>query len=610
MDIEVSEVVDFLAQHSPFRELPLDARRALAQQLTMGYFRRGTTIIELGARNDTLYLIRSGAVDLVEEHGVLIDRNAAGETFGSLSLMGESPSPYRARAIEDTLVLRLGREQFLHLYETHDAVRDYFAPRQRGRLRRASETLQASADPILRLSARDLFTRSPVTASPTTSIRDAAQLMTAERVSALLLTTDDGRLSGIVTDRDLRSRVVAQGVEVSSPVGEVMTTDPVVVAADTRAFELLMVMTSRGVHHLPVVAEGKPVGLVSAGDLMRLETANPVFLVGDIARQSGVEGVADVVGRSPKLAAQLLARGASAEDVSQVLTAVQDAATSRLIQLAAHELGPAPGPWCWVALGSQARRESSLGSDQDHAIVVADGTDPAWCRALAERVVAGLEACGYPRCPGEAMATKWCLTLADWVAQFGRWLSAPESGAILHTQIFFDMRPVYGDAQLAEGLRSTVVQRARSATRYLGHLAAMAVRREPPLGFFRGFVVERSGEHSGALDIKSGGLHGIIELVRTLALSQGLHQVGTAARIEALRGAGQFTDDAAADLVDAFNFLNELRIRHHVEDGARDNYVSPEHLTPAARRHLRDAFGVIQSAQRTLSYQFQTHRMN
>lgn len=610
MEVEVLEVVDFLAAHSPFRELPAPQRSACAAAMTVRYFRRGTTILEVGQPNDRLYLVRSGAVDLFDEHGILIDRNGQGETFGSLPLMSGGETPYRVRALEDTLTLTLPADHFRRLFDEEAVIRDYFTPRQRGRLKRATESLQEYRDPILRLTASDLISRAPVTAPPTLSVREAAQLMTDQRVSALLLVHDDGTLAGIVTDRDLRSRVVATGASVEQPISAVMTGSPTTVTAEVRAFELLMTMTSKRIHHLPVLADHKPLGLVSAGDLMRLETSNPVFLVSDIAKQSSVAGLAEVVGRAPRLARQLLGQGASADDAARVLTAVVDAATVQLIRLAVAELGPAPGGWCWVALGSQARRELALGSDQDHAIIVADDVQLDWYRQLAERVVAGLEEAGYHRCPGEAMATKWCYPLEEWVAQFSQWLDAPKPEAILHTQIFFDMRALHGDAELLARLRATVLPRAQQAPRFLAHLAAMAVRREPPLGFFRGFVVDRLGEHANELDLKSGGLHAIIELARVLSLAAGISDVGTVERIAALSAAGKISSDEATDLLDAFEFLSSLRLKHQVDTQTLDNHINPDELTASARRHLRAAFGVIRSAQRTLSYQFQTHRMN
>lgn len=614
MDIEVVEVVDFLAQHAPFDALPAATRAALARSMRMQYFRRGSVLFAFGAVAPGLFLIRSGAVDLTDRDGLLIDRNTTGDTFGSLSAMREQPSTYTATAIEDTLVLILPGAQFVTLFQDHQHVADHFTPRQQGRLRRATEAMHTGLAPIVTLRAEELITRQPVTASPTISIQAAAQMMTTARVSALLLTDAHQRLSGIVTDRDLRSRVVLAGIDVHQPIGEIMTTDPATVAPDTKAFELLMVMTKRHVHHLPVIRDGQVIGLVSAGDLMRLETSNPVYLVGDITKQTTIDGLADVTARRSKLAAQLLARGATADEISAVLTTVADAATTRLIALAEKDLGPAPHSWCWVSLGSQARRELALGSDQDHAMIVADAAiDLTWYRALAERVTTGLERCGYPRCTGDTMATRWCMSLAEWKQHFRRWTMEPTSQAVLHSQIFFDMHPVHGDVSLHTALRETAWPQAASSQRFLGHLATMAVRREPPLGFFRGFVVERSGEHADRLDIKAGGIHAVIELIRVLALAQEVTATTTLARIEALQTTRQLAAEQASELTDALGFMQLLRLRRHIELTTRgeqpDNFIAPEALSPAERRHLREAFAVVKQAQQTLAHQFHTHLM-
>ncbi|NLE99209.1 MAG: cyclic nucleotide-binding/CBS domain-containing protein [Propionibacterium sp.] len=614
MDIEVAEVVDFLAEHAPFSDMLGSERITIAKEAQLRYFRRGTVIIEAGAPNNSLYIIRSGAVDIVEMNEGLVDRDEPGDSFGTSSVLTRLPSRYRATAIEDTLALVLPGRVFAEMYASSQVMHDFYAPRQKGSLRKAAQELQRVDTPILRLDAIDMVSREPIAAEPTITIREAAEIMTRERVSALLINEGE-QLVGILTDRDLRSRVVLEGVPNTELVSTVMTHGPLTVSPEMKAFELLIIMTSRHVHHLPVVRDGKAIGLVSAGDLMRLETANPVFIVGDISKKTTADGVAEIAHRAPRIAAQLLAQGADAEDATHVLTAVADAITSQLITIAEKELGPAPHPYCWVSLGSQARRELGLASDQDHAMIISDdATDLSWYREMAERVVDGLELSGFKRCPGDAMATKWQLRESAWKRQFVQWVNEPESNAVLHAQIFFDARPTHGDFTLFERLVHVVFGGAQRASRFLGHMAAMAVRREPPLSFFRGFVLENSGQHKDQFDIKSGGLHAIIELVRVQALANGITEPGTLTRIEALRSRGRMSDDHAADLADAFTFISYLRLRHQAslfERGQQaDNFLDPESLSPTERRHLRDAFTVVRQAQSNLQYQWQTHLMN
>ena len=303
-------------------------------------------------------------------------------------------------------------------------------------------------------------------------------------------------------------------------------------------------MVGRHIHHLPIVdAAGRPVGIVTTTDLLRLEQANPVYLAGDIAKQPDVAGVARVSNRLPQVVQALVEQDASADDIGRVVTAVGDAVERRVIALAEADLGPPPVPYCWVALGSRARLEQALAADQDNAIVIDDAMQPehaAWFEALATRVTDDLVACGYPRCPGDVMATnpRWRQPLARWRQEFSSWLHQPVPDAILGASIFFDMRPVHGDPTLVATLQRHVLAASPSSKVFLAHLAKQATANEPPLGFFRGFVLEKAGDHRHTLDIKRGGIGAVVELARAHALSVGSPAVNTQARIEAAREAG------------------------------------------------------------------------
>ncbi len=615
MDVEVAEILDFLSKHAPFDGLTPGQRRDVARAVRIRYFRRGTVILEKGGANNSLFILRSGAVDIVDSTESLVERTEPGGSFGSSTLLSRGPSRYTITAIEDSLVLVLPGPYFSKLYRDNPVVHDFYAPRQ---LRRAAELTQRTDSSLLRVDAASFTGRALVTAGPDITIRDAAAVMTEQRVSCLLVTDTHGSLVGILTDRDMRSRVVLAGLDTSLPISTVMTVDPVVIGPEIRAFEVLLEMTTRNVHHLPIVRAGVPIGLVSAGDLMRLETSNPVFLVSDIAKKTDLDSLVAVAGRVPGLVRNLVAQGASADDAARVITTVTDSMTVRLIQLAEADLGEAPHPWCWVSVGSQARREMSLNSDQDHAMILSNHVtddDLPWYQEVAERVTDGLEACGMARCNGEVMASnpKWRVTSEVWLRHFLGWMNEPNSGALLHSQIFYDPRALYGTTPLLDDIRAMVLDLAPQSKRFLGNMAAMAVDRTPPLGFFRGFVLERQGVHKDELDLKGGGLHAVIELARVHALAEGIHAVGTEDRLRAIGQAGSLSDEVVHDLIDAFRFISDIRLHHQVrqlEEGNQpDNFVNPDALSTAEKRHLREGFNIIRKAQSSLSVIYQTHLM-
>ncbi|MDO5533945.1 MAG: putative nucleotidyltransferase substrate binding domain-containing protein [Propionibacteriaceae bacterium] len=616
MDVELAELRSFLAQHHPFDQLPRGTLDALPAQLVARYYRRDTTIVELGEHNDFLYIVRSGGVDIVDEHGTLTDRAEVGESFGLSTVMTGGPSRYTLTAHEDSLLLLLPAVTFRELMGSSVAFSQFYLEQQEGRMRSAIESVRVgdSGSAILRTRVREILRKEPITMGPEVSIREAAQLMTQRRISALLITQGDA-LVGIVTDRDMRAKVIAADHDTAAPLSSIMTPDPFTIHPDTLAFEVLIQMGQHGWHHVPVVEDGHLLGMVTSGDLMRLEQANPSYLVGEIEGQTTVEGIVECSTRISQVVAQAVAQDATADDIARVITAITDALTRKLIQVAQVDLGEAPVPYCWVALGSQGRHESGLQSDQDSALIIADTAtdeDLAWFGQLADRVVAGLEACGYVRCPGDMMASnpEWRVRLQQWGRYFATWMNAPEPDALLNAQTFFDMRPVHGDRRLFESLHAAVVSRAPTSTRFLTYLAKQAQRFEPPLGFFRDFVLVDSGEHANTLDLKAGGIAPIVQMARIFALAKGQPQLNTGERLKAGAAHGALSDEKAADLVDAFEFINYVRIRHQVrqikEGQEPDNHVPPASLSSFERRHLKEAFTIIRSMQKALAYVHRT----
>lgn len=612
MDVELTEIRDFLASHEPFSLLPDDVLDRVPASLTMRYFRRGSTLWDPSQATEEMFLVRSGSIDIIADDGSLLDRRDIGEGVGGSALMrGRVTRKNRVVAHEDTLVLVVSRDVFFSLMRASQLFENYYLQRLAARMQVAVQGVQTSAvgEPILKTRLRDLIKTPPPVADQGASIRDAARKMRDEGVSCLLV-LDGERLAGIVTDRDLRNRVVAAGHDALLPVSTIMSRDPVVMDGDAVALELVLEMAGGNIHHVPVMERGRLAGLLTSDDLMRLQHANPIYVVGDIDRQRSLPGLVEMSKRTPRIVEQLVSEDAAAEDMGLVVTAVGDAIERRLIWLAESELGPPPVPYCWVVLGSQARQEQGLSSDQDNALVLSDEARPEheeYFAALATRVSDGLEACGYAKCTGDVMATNpaWRQPLSVWRRTFATWMSEPDPRALVNASIFFDMRAVHGDHSLLEQLRERVLQAAPSASVFLTHLTKHAVEHQPPLGFFRGFVLEKDGEGRQTLDLKRGGVGAVVELARVYALSQGLAPVNTHARLEAAAEAGALSTRRMKDLRHAFEFISYVRLRHQarqVRTGtAPDNFVPPSELTSIERRQLRDVFQIVRRAQMILA---------
>ena len=616
LDVELAEIRDFLAEHPPFSWLPASVLAALPARLSIVYRRRGSVVLPDGAIPAELLVVRSGAVELREPEGHLVERGGAGTCLGGTALRAGTPQPAAASTIEDSLLLAMPADVFLGLCADHPDLAAFFAAPLGGRLREAvsqqREDHGPAAGAVLRTRVSDLVRRPPVAVPVTATVREAARTMATERISSVLV-TDGEHLAGIVTDRDLRTRVVAAGLDGERPVTEVMTADPVTGDPAALALEVLLDLVRRNIHHLPLVDQGRLVGMITATDLLRLEQANPVHLAGDVAKAPDAAAVAEVAGGLESLVESLVRQGSSAHDAGRVVTTVGDAVEQRLIELAEAELGPPPVPYAWVTLGSRARFEQALGPDQDHAMVLHDDATAdhdAWFAALADRVVDGLERAGYPRCNGEKMATnpRWRLSLAAWRRQVDHWMTAPTPDAVLDSSVFFDLRHLAGEASLTTDLLRHQRGAVRSSPLFLAHLAGEAARAHPPVGFFRGLVVERSGEHRDALDVKKGGLLIICEVARVHALAAGSTRTNTLDRLEDAVADHRLSAPLAADLRDAWEFLAHLRLQHQadlVRDGLPpDNWIAPSSLSSFDKLHLKAAFGVIRSAQTGLALHY------
>lgn len=320
-----------------------------------------------------------------------------------------------------------------------------------------------------------------------------------------------------------------------------------------------------------------------------------------------------------RAAGRFFERGASAGETQRFSTSVADAVARRLGTLAVEKLGPPPVPFAFVAVGSQARGEMGPASDQDNALVLGDGFDPAahgaYFAALAEFVCTGLAGAGQALCPGNMMASnpEWRMTESQWERTFHGWVTAPVPDALLHAQVFFDFRAVFGAGDgwegLAERVRATALSSAHGSARLHVHLAALATFREPPVGFFRGLVVERSGEYANTLDIKRGGTAAVVQMARLYAIAAGVDATDTASRLRAAAGQS-VSAQGAADLLDAYEYLSDLAMRHQVQQlraGERPDYhIDPKRLPERDRAALRDAFGVIKSQQAALAQKYQT----
>ncbi|MDP2255409.1 MAG: putative nucleotidyltransferase substrate binding domain-containing protein [Polaromonas sp.] len=610
-----------LSRHRVFGLLPEAERAALARQCDWTCFAAGAMVLAQGQLQDQLALIASGAVDLQDPDLGWTVQLHAGECFGAGITPAHRQAAWQAVAATATSLAFLPADAVNALCQANPQLAVFFpslpAFDRTASLGGTASDEQGTALNLLATPIRTLIKREPITLPPTTSIRAAAELMRDRRVSSVLLVERD-HLFGLITDRDLRNRVVAQGLDIERPVADIATLAPLTLDAHSPAFEALLLMARHNIHHVPVMDGHRIAGMITASDLTEQHSTSAVYLASDIYKQTTVEGLARISTRIKLLQQHLAAADASAYSTGHIITAITDALTTRLIHLAEAQFGPAPIDYVWVAAGSQARSEQTAKSDQDHCMILDDGYDEAahgaYFRDFSKFVCDGLDACGFIHCPGEmmAMTDTWRQPRQRWAQYFDQWVNTPEPKALMLTCVFFDQRAIYGKSELLDTLRREVLQRTRGNSLFLAYMVSNTLKHRPPLGLFGNLSLIRGGDNARTIDLKHSGIVPIVDLARVYALAGGVQAVNTYDRLEQVAQAGEVSEQGARDLRDALEFLGKLRIAHQARQIARgqapDNFLALQELSNFERSHLKDAFLVVQTLQGVLSQRYQSGR--
>jgi CBS domain-containing protein len=604
------EVTRFLHEHPPFDALDDAEVDRVAAAAEIELHRAGETIFSQGAEPvEHLRVVRSGAVEIVFD-GRVLDLLGEGELFGHASMLSGLPTGFEARAGEDTVCYRIPAEIAQAPLSRPAGLR--YVARSLLDLRYEGGTAvetEPGVDPPLQ-PVGSLLRGTPVVCRPDVAIREAAELMTAAHATSVVVDVGDGSL-GIVTDRDLRTRVVASGLAGETPVSAVMSAPAYTCPPDRLGGDVLLDMLDRGFRHFPVVSPtGRILGVIEEIDLVAAQTRSSFYLRRRIARAQTVD---ELIEASCELRPAVLAMHdahVAPANIAAVYSVVVDALTRRLLELAVAESADVGVEFAWLALGSQARREALPSSDIDSAIVSFgashdddDAAVKSRLHAIATTVVSRLKACGLHADEHGATASdpRFVRSVDSWKRAMRSWIDDPtQEKALVLVSVLVDSRPVWGvhtGTPVADSLRIGTENPG-----LLRLLARFALSHRPPTGFFRGLVVEPTGEHRGRLDLKQRGVIPIVDLARWAGIAAGVASASTSERLRAAAAGGSLSEAHARTLEDAYTLITSLRVEHQVAQlragEEPDDYVNPAELTGLTRSYLREAFRAVASVQK------------
>ncbi|HKH22337.1 MAG TPA: putative nucleotidyltransferase substrate binding domain-containing protein [Solirubrobacterales bacterium] len=612
------DIAEFLRGQDPFSGLDAAELERLASRAEVEFFPAGTTILPQGEQpQGRIRVVRRGAVELLD-HARPMDLIGEGEMFGHPSALSGEPTRYEARAKEDTLAYSLASEDVIPLLGRPSSLR-FLARSLLARARRA-EVGSPSAE-VARQYASDLVRRRPLTCPPNTTIREAARMMDTNEVSSILVDLDGGEF-GIVTDRDLRSGVVAGRLSPDDRVTALMSTPLISVSADQTGADVMLAMLDHDIRHIPVFASrSNLLGVIVGIDLVAAETRSPFVLRRAIARARDKAELREAASRLRSTVVALHRAGLTPLHVSDVVSAVTDALIRRMIDLAIETEGPPPTQFTWMSLGSHGRREPVPSSDLDSGMAWLDRPDPDPIAAEPRRRLASARTAEYMRSIASHVAdcvrvVGWRLdphgvtpsgsfaasSIEDWRRSIEGWLTRPSDNRVLiATSILLDGRVVYGPERGLDVKRLLFELGDRQSLE--SWMLRLALAAKPPTGFVRNIVVYASGKRHEALDIKHGGLLPVINLARYAALKGDLLANHTLDRLHSATAQGVMASEGARVLEEAFELFSALRLEHQVaqiEQGRDpDDRIPPEELDPLTRRYLRDAFREVAAVQRS-----------
>jgi len=620
----IQATVDHLGQFAPFDRMEPEHLLWMARKLTLGYFAQGEVILSPEQTDPVPFLIiKQGVVQ--GEQGVAQTQDDSawlelheGECFPLGALLASRPVTSLYRASSDVFCYVLPAADFLQLTHLSAAFYDFCTRRIANLLEQSKHLIQAgyskasAEQQSMSSSLASIIRREPVTCAPETSIRQALRKMEDHGVGAMVA-VDANVPRGILTLHDVLSRVTLTGADLGQPVIGIMSTALITLPPHAAAHEAALAMAREGIRHVLVTDHGRLRGVISEKDLFSLQRVGLSRISTAIRHAPDLALLKQCARDIQQLARNMLAQGIAAEQLTQIITTLNDLLTTRIIELELQNSPFRDIEFCWLALGSEGRFEQTLNTDQDNGIIFSlkDNADPDALRAVllpfAKRVNLALAECGFPLCGGEVMASnpKWCLSLAEWQATFDKWIYHGAPMDLLHSTIFFDFRPLYGAAHLGTALREWLQKAAPKNSRFLHQLAVNALRNRPPLGMVRDFVT--GDDHT--IDLKMNGITPFVDAARIYSLAVGGAQTNTLQRLREIAAPLNISKRDIDAYCEAFLFIQLLRLRlHHAqsEQGATlTNRADPDSLNNLDRRILKEAFRQARKLQTKLGLDYQ-----
>jgi len=629
MNTIAERIYDFLKAFPPFNMLLPESLLSICKSIEVHYVEKDNFIFKTNEPvKDKFYVVKDGDIGLFTASHELIDECDEGDIFGLRALMRQGNYLLSAKAIEESIVYGISSTLFDDYIASNSEASKYLMTNLVSNYRKSNieeqnhnfltslhQTTPGIQD-FLEEQTAD-YSKNPITCSPETSIKDAAILMTEKRVGSIIITQNNKPL-GIITDKDLRTKIATGLFSIEESVSQIMTSPVIAYHTNITVAEAQIAMLKHRITHLCITKDGtvdsELTGILSEHDIIVIRENNATVLIKEVKRSKSIEGLKQIRLRAQKLLKRYIEQQIPITFASKIITEINNSITIKIIENAISFMNdPLPASFTWLAIGSQGREEQLLLTDQDNAVVFDDVPEKdfkktkAYFLKLSKKITEDLNTVGFEFCPANMMASnpKWCLSLSQWKQQFNRWITSPDQDNLMLCTIFFDFEPIYGNKELVKNLSEGIFESISKHEIFLNHLGVNALKNPPPLSFFRHFLVEQSGEHKDQFDIKARAMMPLVDAARLLILSNNIaaHN-NTILRYEKLIELEPQNKELYNDCLIAFKNLLDFRTEQGLKHHDSGRFIDLKSLSKANRLELKNCFKAIKEIQELILVRF------
>nr|WP_321399541.1 DUF294 nucleotidyltransferase-like domain-containing protein [uncultured Desulfobacter sp.] len=609
----------FLSEIEPFSFLPEKEINHIADSIQVERFNKKKILFRQGiSRIDKVYILKKGSAkrfyEDIYQKPVTVALHT-GDVFGGISiLLNESVAIRSLETYDSTVFYTLPANVFVSLCDKYEAFKYHFTntfgKRTLGKIE-TKRTPQEKTDKEQSLqffsnSISSVIRRNVLFCGAANTIKDAAILMKQHRCSSILI-KQDGKFIGIATDQDFRNRVVAENLDISNPISKIMSYPLISISDHASVFEAFIKVMKSDIKHLAITNnENTAIGVISNSDLINALGKLPFLFIKDINQAESYKEISQKQKQLPQSINTLINEGAKAQNINNFVTAITDAILDKLIKLAIQEIGTPPVRFAFMVVGSEGRKEQTLKTDQDNAIIYEDVNETdknsvnEYFLKLGEHVCNMLDKTGYDFCKGNIMAKnpKWCQPVSMWNKYFKEWIYNASSETLLKTSIFFDFRLGYGDIELVNRLRATLFNFLDSRSVFFRYMAENTSQFRVPIGFWGNFIVESKGQFKNTFDIKKPMMI-VVDFARIYALQHKISATNTMERLELLYEKNVINESDYNDLSHSYSYMMNLRFINQIhgiinEGKEPDNHINPKTLLRIEQQTLKEIFKKIE----------------